>query len=842
MNYIYDLLLVIDIFFVVLGVEKNKLKNKYSMAIKKSELYSTLWKSCDELRGGMDASQYKDYVLVMLFVKYISDKAKADKNYILEVPKGCSFDDFIELKGKVEIGEQINIKISSLAQANGLSGVINISDFSDEQKLGKGRDLINTVSNLISVFQNSKLDFGGNRLSDDDLMGDAYEYLMKNFAQESGKSKGQFYTPAEVSRLMAKVIGLEKSNNIRDTIYDPTCGSGSLLLRALAETQKGAGIYGQEKDVATVGLAKMNMILHGHSTADILQGDTLNNPLHLNDRDLKTFDYIVANPPFSTKSWLKSAHSEDYHLRWNSQMGIPPEKNGDFAFLLHIIRSLNNKGQGACILPHGVLFRGNAEENIRKNIINKGYIKGIIGLPSNLFFGTGIPACIIILDKSGAENRKGMFIIDAKDGYTKDGPKNRLREEDIQRIVDAWNNHKDITYFARFVLFSEIEKNKYNLNIPRYIAPKDNEIIHNIKAHLDGGLPKHDIDILEHYWTACPSMRDDLFIEQKENKGYFDLKCTKEEIRDIIWKHRDFETQKEQYTKHFENWINNVIDKIESIDSNTIPKRLISDISMDLLYEYQNGESLVDPYSVYEQLMNYWNQIMQDDIYLVLQDNWKAEVYVPQTQSKKGKVAKEKFASSIRDLVCDLLPVEIIVNEFFKDLNYSIISKEEEIIEKESEIIDLMEEDENIIYFDETNFTDDKINDANIKKRIKELDQTKDNEEIEALMQYLKIRREILVMNNEIKKLNLELIMKVKSKYLLLTPEQTKELVVYKKWIKTIEENIQTELQTVTQNLTTNIIDLVERYETPLPAISNQVIELEKKVKANIQKMGYTWN
>lgn len=812
------------------------------MAIKKSELYSTLWKSCDELRGGMDPSQYKDYVLVMLFVKYVSDKAKADKNYILEVPQGCSFDDFIELKGKEKIGEQINIKIAALAEENGLAGVINVSDFSDEQKLGKGKDLIETVSNLISVFQNPKLDFGSNRLSDDDLMGDAYEYLMKNFAQESGKSKGQFYTPAEVSRLMAKVIGLEKSNSIRDTIYDPTCGSGSLLLRALAETQKGAGIYGQEKDVATVGLAKMNMILHGHSTADILQGDTLNNPLHLDNGDLKTFDYIVANPPFSTKSWLKGAKLEDEYTRWNTEMGIPPEKNGDYAFLLHIIRSLNNKGQGACILPHGVLFRGNSEERIRKNIINKGYIKGIIGLPSNLFFGTGIPACIIILDKSGAENRKGMFIIDAKDGYTKDGPKNRLREEDIQRIVDAWNNHKDITYFARFVLFSEIKKNKYNLNIPRYITPKDNEILQDIKAHLDGGLPKYDIEQLKRYWEACPNMKEDLFIGQKDNKGYFELKCKKEEIRDIIWNHKDFETQKDQYSKHYNNWLNDVLERLESIDSNTKPKRLISDISLDLLYEYQNGESLVDAYDVYEQLMNYWNQIMQDDIYLVMQDGWKAEVYVPQPEAKKGKKPKEKFASSIRDLVCDLLPVEIIVNEFFSDLNYSIISKEEEISLKEFEIMDLMEKDENITYFDETNFTDDKINDANIKKRIKELDKTKDKEEIEALEQYLKIRKDISDINKQINSLKVELLNEVINKYSLLTPDETRELVVHKKWINTLEENLQAELQSVTQNLTTNIIDLVERYETPLPAISNQVIELEKKVKANIQKMGYQWN
>ncbi|HBN04270.1 MAG TPA: type I restriction-modification system subunit M [Bacteroidales bacterium] len=812
------------------------------MAIKKSELYSTLWKSCDELRGGMDASQYKDYVLVMLFVKYVSDKAKTDKKYLLVIPERCSFDDFIELKGKEKIGEQINIKISALAEANGLTGVINLADFSDETKLGKGKDLIETVSNLISVFQNSKLDFGSNRASDDDLMGDAYEYLMKNFAQESGKSKGQFYTPSEVSRLMAKVIGLEKSNDVKDTIYDPTCGSGSLLLRALAETKKGASIYGQEKDVATAGLAKMNMILHGHLTPDILQGDTLNNPLHLENGDLKTFDYIVANPPFSTKSWLKSAKQEDEHKRWGGEIGLPPEKNGDYAFLLHIIRSLNFKGQGACILPHGVLFRGNSEEIIRRNIINKGYIKGIIGLPSNLFYGTGIPACIIILDKQGAGNRKGIYIIDAKEGFVKDGNKNRLREEDIQRIVDAWNSHKDIPYFARFVHIDEIKKNEYNLNIPRYIAPKDKEVIHDIKAHLQGGLPLRDIEELKQYWMACPNMKDDLFIEQKDNKGYFDLKCSKEEIRDIIWNHEDFANQKEIYSNHFKNWVNNVFERLESIDSETKPKLLISDISIDLLYEYQNGESLVDAYDIYDHLMNYWNGVMQDDVYIVMQDGWKAELYVPQPQAQKGKTPKEKVASSVKDLMCDLLHVEIVVNEFFGELNNKILLKEEEIAKKESDIMDLMENEENIQFFDESNFKDDKINDANIKKRIKELDKNKDKEEIEALKNYLKLKNDISNINKEIKNLNTELLNEVENKYATLTENDIKYLVLDNKWVRTLENNLQSLLQSVTQNLTTNIIDLAERYETPLPAITNKVIDLEEKVKANLQKMGYKWN
>lgn len=483
------------------------------MAIKKSELYSTLWKSCDELRGGMDASQYKDYVLVILFVKYVSDKYKNDPDSLIEIPEGCTFDDFIALKGKKNIGEELNKKMSALAEANDLSGIINVADFCDERKLGKDKDLVDTVSNLIGVFQSSGLDFGKNRANDDDLMGDAYEYLMKHFASESGKSKGQFYTPAEVSRIMAKVIGLQHSKSVKTTIYDPTCGSGSLLLRALSETENGnsATLYGQEKDNATVGLAKMNMILHGQIDVDLKQGDTINNPQHKSKDDsnaLETYDFVVANPPFSTKSWLKSAQEEDIFGRWNSTIGVPPEKNGDYAFLLHIIRTMNRTGQGACILPHGVLFRGNAEATIRKNIVDKGVIKGIIGLPANLFYGTGIPACIIVLDKKDAATRKGIFMIDAKAGFAKDGPKNRLREQDVRKITDAWEAQKPVAHFARFVEKEEIVRNEYNLNLPRYIESEDTEIVQDIEAHLKGGLPTHDIELLQHYWEACPGLKD----------------------------------------------------------------------------------------------------------------------------------------------------------------------------------------------------------------------------------------------------------------------------------------------------------------------------------------------
>jgi type I restriction enzyme M protein len=818
------------------------------MAIKKSELYSMLWKSCDELRGGMDASQYKDYVLVVLFVKYVSDKFKNDPDSIIEIPDGCSFDDFVNLKGNTHIGEEINKKMAALAEANSLQGVINVADFCDEQKLGKGKDLVDTVSNLIGVFQSSGLDFGKNRAADDDLMGDAYEYLMKHFATDSGKSKGQFYTPAEVSRVMAKVIGLEKARSVSTTIYDPTCGSASLLLRALAETPHGATIYGQEYDTATAGLAKMNMILHGVVDADIRQGDTINAPLH-KERDtesLQTFDYVVANPPFSTKSWLKSAKEEDVYGRWNSTIGVPPEKNGDYAFLLHIIRSMNRTGQGACILPHGVLFRGNAEAVIRQYILSRGYIKGIIGLPANLFFGTGIPACIIVLDKTEAANRKGIFMIDAKEGFAKDGPKNRLREQDVRRITDVWAAQKNVPYFARFVENEEIARNDYNLNIPRYIESVDTEIVQDIEAHLKGGLPKHDVDQLQTYWLACPGLREALFMPHPTRENYLALRCAKKDIRSTVKQHPDFIAQDNNYNGHFKQWCDLVSPTLYNLSMGAKPKQLIQQLGDAILSGFNNDTFLVDAYDVYEQLLTYWNETMQDDCYLIAVDGWKAEPYTPQPAAKKGKdgsikAVKEKKAATPEDIVCDLLPVSVVIDHYFTELKMLIQTSEERIAKNEAKLNELLEEEaEN--YLDADTFENKTLNDGTVKKKLKEQKgKANTKEEIKVLERYLNLKEEIADAKRVQKVLKYELLTKLVDKYKQLTEAEIKKLVVEKKWFATLAALLDGEMQRISQTLTTSISDLAERYGQTLPEIDKEISGLENKVKQHLAAMGFNW-
>ena len=437
----------------------------------------------------------------------------------------------MKLKGTSDIGDQINKRIiAPLAEANDLG---NLPDFNDSQKLGSGKEMQDRLTNLIAVFEKKELDFSRNRADGDDILGDAYEYLMRHFASESGKSKGQFYTPSEVSRIMALVLGIgQDETSSSTTVYDPTCGSGSLLLKVGDAATGDVTLYGQEYDNATAALAQMNMILHDNPTAQIMQGNTLSDPKFMEHGSLKTFDYVVANPPFSDKRWSNGlTPDQDIHERFQ-HYGTPPDKQGDYAYMLHIIRSLKSNGKAAVILPHGVLFRGNAEETIRKNILKRGYIKAIIGLPANLFYGTGIPACIIVLDKSQAAARDGIFMIDASEGFMKDGPKNRLREMDVHRIVDAYQQGGDIAGYARFVPMAEILEQDHNLNLPRYIASNKAEDIQDIDAHLNGGIPQADIDALGDYWQEFTSLGQVLLSPERE--GYLRFNVATDAISETI--------------------------------------------------------------------------------------------------------------------------------------------------------------------------------------------------------------------------------------------------------------------------------------------------------------------
>ena len=798
------------------------------MALKKSELYSSLWSSCDELRGGMDASQYKDYVLVLLFVKYISDKYAGQPYAPVIIPPGASFKDMAALKGKPDIGDQINKKIiGPLASANQLSG---LPDFNDATKLGTGKEMVDRLTNLIAIFENKALDFSRNRADGDDILGDAYEYLMRHFAVESGKSKGQFYTPAEVSRIIAQILGIrDAATSASTTVYDPTCGSGSLLLKVADAARTPVTLYGQEKDAATSGLARMNMILHGNPGADIRQGNTLADPKFRDGDALKTFDYVVANPPFSDKRWsngLDPLHDPFYRFQ---TFGIPPAKQGDYAYLLHIVRSLKSTGQGACILPHGVLFRGNAEADIRRALVRKGYIQGLIGLPTNLFYGTGIPACIVVLDKANARTRDGIFMIDASAGFMKDGPKNRLRDRDIHKIVDAFAVQRDVPRYARWVGLAEIEKNDFNLNLPRYIDSQTPEDLQDISGHLQGGIPDRDIDALAAYWSAFPDLRAALF--QPLRSGYARLAVPSAQLKTTIYEHPEFAGFIERMNGHFAAWRAKTAATLKALSIGCHPKEVIGRLSEDLLAHYE-GQPLIEPYDLYQHLLDYWASTMQDDAYLIAAEGWKATPYRLVEMDKKGKTKDKGWA-------CDLMPKALIVARYYANEQAALDGLNADLETAIAQRAELEEEHGG----EEAAFSGfEKINAASVKDRIREIgDDSEGAEELRVLREWLRLAAEEATLKKAIKEDEAALDAQAYAHYTTLSEDDIKTLVVDDKWLAALDAAIHGEMDRISQQLTRRVKELAERYETSLPELNRRVAELEAKVSAHLERMGFAW-
>ena len=801
------------------------------MAIKKNELYSSLWASCDELRGGMDASQYKDYVLTLLFMKYVSDKYKGDPYGMIVVPQGASFDDMVALKGDKEIGDKINKIISGLAEENDLKGVIDVADFNDEEKLGKGKEMVDRLTKLVGTFEG--LDMSSNRADGDDLLGDAYEYLMRHFATESGKSKGQFYTPSEVSRILANVIGITSETPQDATVYDPTCGSGSLLLKANDEAPRGLSIYGQEMDNATSALARMNMILHDNATAKIVQGNTLSSPEWKDaNGQLKTFDFAVANPPFSNKNWTSGLNpNEDEFGRF--VWGTPPEKNGDYTFLLHIIKSLKSTGKGAVILPHGVLFRGNAEARIRENLIKQGYIKGIIGLPANLFYGTGIPACIIVIDKEDAQARKGIFMVDASKGFIKEGNKNRLRSQDIHKIVDVFTKYLTLPRYSRMVPLAEIVSNDYNLNIPRYIDSSEPEDLHDLSGHLQGGIPNRDIDALDHYWQVFPSIRATLFTDDRA--GYSKSLVAANEVKSSILNHSEFKTFATQSLQPFTAWSESAA--LKGIAIGDKPKQLIFDISEALLNGYADMP-LLSKYDIYQILMDYWAEVMQDDVYVLTQAGWPAGKMLRELVARKGEKLKETPDLTINKIKykAELIPPALIVQRYFAAQQTKLDALQTKLDNATQELADFIEE-----HSVEDGSLAEALNDKNKVTKISVTARLKlatDSEEYTALTQAQRLFDAETRHKKAVKDAREALDLAVFKHYPSLSEADTKALIVDEKWIATLQGQIEAEIERITQQLANRVQELEKRYAESMPAITQATEQLSDKVACHLKTMG----
>lgn len=811
------------------------------MAIKKSELYSSIWASCDELRGGMDASQYKDYVLVLLFVKYVSDKYAGQKSPLIVIPENGSFTDMVALKGKPDIGEKMNKIIHKLAGENALRGVIDVADFDDTDKLGKGEEMQNRLSNLIAIFENPSLDFSKNRADGDDLLGDAYEYLMRNFATESGKSKGQFYTPAEVSRVMAKVIGIHEAQSASTTLYDPTCGSGSLLLKAADEAASAHGvkisIYGQEMDNATHALARMNMILHNNPEAEIWHDNTLSAP-HFTESngDLKTFDFVVANPPFSNKAWSNGVNLlHDPYDRF--EFGTPPAKNGDYAFLLHILRSMKSTGKGAVIMPHGVLFRGNSEGEIRRNIVRRGYIKGIIGLPANLFYGTGIPACILVLDKENAAARKGIFMVNASQGFMKDGNKNRLRHQDIRKIVDVFTQQLELPKYSRMIPLAEIEANDYNLNIPRYIDSSEPEDIQDLEAHLRGGIPNRDLDALEAYWQVFPTLRETLFCPA-DRPGYSQPKVEANQVKTTIRNHADFQAFHVKTVQFFEQWQAQNKPLLMALQAGSSPKELIEKLSESILTIFEPA-LLIDKYDVYQILMTYWTDTMQDDVYLISGDGWLEASQLHQILNGKSKEKPDLEVGKLK-LKADLIPPSLVIARYFVKEQQALDdlkAKRDMLTQQMDEMREEQGGEEGMLaeVMDEKG----KIKKVDLFARLNEMKEDADAaEERTALETYQAVMLQEAELDRQVKEAQKGLNEAVVNQYGQLSEAEIKALVVEDKWLSTLHASLDNELDRISQLLTDRMKELAERYAYPLPQIVSDLKILTTKVADHLHQMG----
>ncbi|MFP6073854.1 type I restriction-modification system subunit M [Helicobacter pylori] len=812
------------------------------MAIKKSELYSSLWAGADSLRGGMDASEYKNYVLNLLFLKYISDKAKNNSFSEVEVPQGCFYEDILALEGDKEIGDKLNKIIAKIAERNDLKGVIDSVDFNDNTKLGEGKAMIDTLSNLVKIF--ADLSLGAHRALDDDLLGDAYEYLMRHFASESGKSKGQFYTPSEVSLLLSLLLGIDENTRQYKSIYDPTCGSGSLLLKASSLAgEKGLTIYGQEKDISTTALCKMNMILHNSTDADIAKGgfSTLSNPLFTTENGmLKTFDYVVANPPFSLKNWTdglsidpKSKQVINDHFN-RFEDGTPPEKNGDFAFLLHIIKSLKNTGKGAVILPHGVLFRGNAEGAIRKNLLLKGYIKGVIGLAPNLFYGTSIPACVIILDKENARARKGVFLIDASKDFKKDGNKNRLREQDVQKMIDTFNAYKEIPYYSKMVSLEEINANDYNLNIPRYIAAKQ-ESEKDLFALINSPsyLPKNEIEAYDPYFQVFKELKNTLF-KKSDKEGYYALKTECENIKELIIQSSEYQTFHASVLNAFDRL--DLFETFNHLEPGFNPKTLIEGVCSRVLKEFEKIE-ILDKYGVYQLFKDYYNEVLQDDWFLLSFNGFISAKELRKLTPLKDKNKKANYLEKPDFVIqktyykSDLIPKHLIKQRFFEKETKELEELENALNEKEANFEEFIEEHSN----EEGLFYELKINESVLKKELKNATDLEDKKILKTALEWLEAKNKALKMRNKAYE---ELELKAFHQYKNLEINEIKDLIIQDKWLNSLKNALENKILKRINALTSALNEIIQTYSNSLLELDKEVKESESKVLEHLKDLG----
>lgn len=586
----------------------------------------------------------------------------------------------------------------------------------------------------------------------------------------------------------------------------------------------------------------MNMILHHSATADIAKGgfSTLSNPFFIKNGMLQTFDYVVANPPFSLKNWTdglsidpKSKQVINDHFN-RFEDGTPPEKNGDFAFLLHIIKSLKDTGKGAVILPHGVLFRGNAEAQIRKNLLMKGYIKGVIGLAPNLFYGTSIPACVIVLDKENARARKGVFMIDASKDFKKDGNKNRLRDQDVQKMIDTFNAYKEIPYYSKMVSLEEISANDYNLNIPRYIASKQ-ELEKDLFALINSPsyLPKNEIKAYDPYFQVFKELKNTLF-KKSDKEGYYALKTECENIKELITQSLEYQTFHASVLSAFDRL--ELFTTFNDLEPGFNPKTLIESVCQKVLKEFEKV-GILDKYGVYQLFKDYYNEVLQDDWFLISFNGFRSAKELRKLTPLKDKNKKANYLEEPDFVIqktyykSDLIPKHLIKQRFFeKELN-ELEELENALNEKEALLDEFIEEHSN----EEGLFDGLKINESVLKKELKNATNPEDKQILKTALELLEAKNKVLKMKNKAYE---ELELKAFHQYKNLEINEIKDLIIKDKWLNSLKNALENKIQKRINAFISALNGIISSYSNSLLELDKEVKESESKVLEHLKDLG----
>lgn len=843
--------------------------------ITSEEIKRRLWDGANNLRGSMDASRYKDYMLGLMFYKFLSDKTLETFKITAGV-ENLTEKELVEeyIKAKKEHGEELekmiqnvlgyfvspeylyqvwlndisdgNFEVQTVADSlnNFERSIVSSGEINDFKGLFSSStlDLTDTAlgSNLHERSNNIKAlillfaDLNMVALQKGDILGDAYEYLIGQFAMESGKKAGEFYTPHQVSEVMAQIVA--KTTDIK-SIYDPAVGSGSLLLTVKKhlskDEQKDLSYYGQEKNTATYNLTRMNLLLHGvrPEKMTIKNGDTLGadwpeDPENPNEG--VQFDSVVMNPPYSAKNWNRAGLKVS-DPRFEIAGALPPDSKGDYAFLLHGLYHLGTKGTMAIVLPHGVLFRGSSEGEIRKKLIDKNQIDAVIGLPSNLFTNTGIPVVVIILKKS-RNISDPVLMIDASNNFIKVGKQNVLQEKDIAKIVDVYISKEEVAGFSHLATLKEIVENEYNMNIPRYVQSIDEDIAHDVDAHLFGGIPKENIDKLK----ILPELVPDVLTQSIEEirPGYVRLKNSIKEMTDIVLKHKKILSLSKKLEVKINEYISKFWNELQSvtIESNLtdLEERMLNEIKQ-ILKEFDN----IDVYTGYQVIAEIWKNSLFHDTELIAIEGFYTACRMREanmvTKGTGGNKREEQDGWNGK-----IIPNDLIAKLLYTKEQNEIDAKRSKIGELEMELADLVEaakvEDSEeydalfeIIKKDKEDEPTDSFDKNKLKSELKSTDKKSAN--YTWLKKADRLIDESAKLSKELKSAEKELTDAVEERILVLTDEEVDKLVQLKWFGKTVEDitglidaSVKSELNTLQK--------LEERYADTLDEIDGQIESL----------------